>query len=221
MEQTYNSSMDYSVPPPTYMSHLVNPVDSLDKTEPPPYWTLSTTSSQESQSSLTISTTGDLPSTGFLYHPSLFDFNISLNDWFFFTRDLQRAASPTSSQKFLATAVGVSVALVIMAPRPSYKLGRYVLRKQVINNVKKGLEETDEPDRDRKNQKETVAAVLRKWNSIWAKSGVVARLEVLETGEDETLMKEGPQRNRSRRERKERKYFKIVLEMSDEIERER
>jgi len=144
-------------------------------TNPPPYQTTTTPPAK----TLAISTVGPVLSTSFAYHPSLADFDISPSDWSLFTADLQVATAPTKSQQALAVLGGIGTAVLIGGPWASPCVWRWILRKQVIGNVKKGLTEDEDGGC---GKTENVGAILKRWNAAWADKGIVLSLNVSEKG---------------------------------------
>lgn len=105
----------------------------------------------------------------FPYYPALRPFSISPTQWTLFAQELEAAASTSIGQKALAISTGVAAGIVIMEPWTASLFGRMVWRKQVVKNVLKG-----EHDRE----KESVSAVLLRWNEKFAEIGVRVVLEL-------------------------------------------
>lgn len=151
----------------------------------PPIYLAPTTST--SSTTLLIPTAGPTLSSGFPYHPSLADFNMLPVGWEAFTKELQKAAAATPCQKMLAVLSGIATAAVIIDLWTSTCVAKYVWNKQVQKNAVKGLTQNGKENCCCKH-KETVGAVMEKWNDKWAGMGVAVGLEV---GEETHIAVEG------------------------------
>ncbi|MCJ1248094.1 hypothetical protein MMC30_005309 [Trapelia coarctata] len=166
------SSTDVSGPPA--YDKLASPVGN-GLTNPPPYHQAATPSAR----AIAIPTFGLTVSPSFPYYPSLADFNISPSDWSLFTADLQSVVAPTKGQQALAVLGGIGTAVLIGGPWASPCVWRWILRKQVIGSVRKGLNEDEDAGC---GKAETVGVMLKRWNAAWAEKGVVLGLDISEKG---------------------------------------
>ena len=154
-----------------------------DNAQPPVY--VDTEEINLPSTALTVTTAGPSLSSGFPYHPSLSEFNVSPGEWEVFTHELQNAAAATPCQKALAILSGIATAAVIIDPWTSSCVARYVWNKQVAKNVATGLVQGNN-DRNCCGPKgETVGTVLERWNQKWGVSGVVVGLEIIQVGKEE------------------------------------
>jgi len=164
--------------PPAYDSHTIFEPKSVNSATPPSY-SLNASHSVAGATvpgrKLVIPTTSLALSSSFPYHASLTGLGIPPSEWATFTSELQEATAPTAGQKALAVLSGLGVACVTGCPWPAIYVGRWVLNRQVAGTVRHGL---DEPLEAELCQKESVRAILKRWNAIWADKKVMVRLEV-------------------------------------------
>lgn len=95
-------------------------------------------------------------------------------DWSLFLRELQNAAALSKTQKTLAVAVALAVPIGCPFFKGLVLWG--VWRHQVVKNVRLGLE--DGACYQKKRGKESVEAVVQRWNEKWEEQEVRVDLEV-------------------------------------------
>ncbi|KAI9893569.1 MAG: hypothetical protein M1814_006365 [Vezdaea aestivalis] len=195
-------------PPSNPPSEAPEPIRSLSQPLP------STTSTS---TPVIIPTFTKTLSSGFPYNDALFSLNISPTAWFAFSAEIGLAAKPSVAQLLLS----ISPAIFIVEPITSTLVGRAIWRGQEKRNAKQGIEKSDPPKK--KGQKESVGAVLRRWNTTWASLGVQVGLELpLEKVELETVDKQAKLLNDStaKRIKAEARKFKVVLSRIEDAEGE-
>lgn len=95
-------------------------------------------------------------------------------EWSVFLHDLQHAAALSKTQKLLAVAVALAVPVGCPILKGLVLWG--VWRHQTVKNVRRGLE--DGACYGKKRGRESVEAVVQRWNERWGEKGVRVDLEV-------------------------------------------
>ncbi len=166
---------------PSYDTLPVYRVITTEEAQPPTYCAPTTSTSA---TTLDVPTAGPNFSSGFPYHSSLTDFNVSPAEWEAFTQELQNAAAATPGQKALAVLSGIATAAVIIDPWTSSCVARYVWNKQVTKNAITRLDQNDNNGSSCGHKGETVGAVMKRWNEKWSVMGVAVGLEVVQVGKE-------------------------------------
>lgn len=112
-------------------------------------------------------------SSGFPYHPSIFNLGISPDLWTLFSDEIVQATKLSISQQSIAWSSGIGIGIVAVSAVPPFGAaagvfaGKGIYDKAVLNNVRKGLDQGKLGD------------VLKRWNEdYWREKGVTARLVV-------------------------------------------
>ena len=112
-------------------------------------------------------------SSGFPYHPSVFNLGISPDLWTLFSDEIVQATKLSISQQSIAWSSGIGIGIVAVSAVPPFGAaagvfaGKGIYDKAVLNNVRKGLDQGKLGD------------VLKHWNEdYWREKGVTARLVV-------------------------------------------
>ena len=160
--------------------------------------------------SITIATSAQRLKSGFPYQSELFNLHIPPQDWEKFNTELRAAAKPDIRQTALAITTGVGLGCILLEPVTSTYIARRVWHAKTLENVKHGVEDQTDEKKVWGMKRETVGAVLRRWNAKWALLGVEAGLEIplkrKEIGDVKGLEKEEKKRVRT-----ESKRFRVVL----------
>jgi hypothetical protein len=175
-------------------------------------------STRSTWSRFEIPTKNESLSSGFPFHPRLYDLKITHDQWHLFSSDIVAASKLSAVQDYLAWTAGITVGtlttplLLVFSPWIGYISGRAVHRKTIQNNVKeKLLEEGD------------LRSILRRWNETFMQKGFQAWLELPQDPRelhkeyqfDETLEKKGP-RYQKKAAKKAAKRFRIIIMPNDD-----
>jgi len=166
-----------------------------------------------------IPTKNESLSSGFPFHPRLYDLKITHDQWHLFSSDIVAASKLSAVQDYLAWTAGITVGtlttplLLVFSPWIGYISGRAVHRKTIQKNVKeKLLQEGD------------LRSILRRWNEeTFMQKGFQAWLELPQDPRelhkeyqlDETLENKGP-KNQKKAAKKAAKRFRIIIIPNDD-----
>ncbi|KAH8812715.1 hypothetical protein F5884DRAFT_702202 [Xylogone sp. PMI_703] len=139
-----------------------------------PSHTFTTESAGSPWNRFEIPTKNDSLSSGFPFHPLLYDLKITHDQWSLFSSDIVKAAKLTPYEDFMSWATGITTGtitspiLLVFAPVLGYFTGRMIHRKAVVKSVKQRL-----------GQEGDIRSVLRRWNrDIFEEKGFHAWLEL-------------------------------------------
>jgi hypothetical protein len=166
-----------------------------------------------------IPTKNESLSSGFPFHPRLYDLKITHDQWHLFSSDIVAASKLSAVQDYLAWTAGITVGtlttplLLVFSPWIGYISGRAVHRKTIQKSVKeKLLQEGD------------LRSILRRWNEeTFMQKGCQAWLELPQDPRelhkeyrlDETLENKGP-KNQKKAAKKAAKRFRIIIIPNDD-----
>ena len=166
-----------------------------------------------------IPTKNDSLSSGFPFHPRLYELKVTHDQWHLFTSAIVDAAKLTPFEDYLAWTAGITTGtvsapvLLIFGPMVGYYAGRSVHRKTVVKTVKERL-----------LQQGDLRSILQRWNEqTFAPKGFQAWLELpRDPGElykeyqiDDTL--ENKDRKARKAAKKATRRFRIVIIPSDDL----
>ena len=178
----------------------------------------------ESQSGLswnrfTIPTRNVALSSGFPFHPRLYDLKITHDQWHLFSSDIVNASKISATEDFLAWTTGITTGtltspfLLVFSPWIGYISGRAVHRKTIQKTVKEKLQHEGD-----------LRSIVRRWNEeTFAPKGFQAWLELpLDPGElhkeyhiDERFENKGL-KYQKKAAKKAAKRFRILIIPSDD-----
>jgi len=157
---------------------------------------------------LTIPTKKYQLSSGFPYHSTLFDLDISPDTWTLFSDDIVQATKLSVMQQSVAWTSGIGVGLVSVAALPPFGAaagvfaGKAVYDKTILDNVRQGLDDG------------RLGKVLKRWNDdYWRERGVVAKLGVKrkkQTGSPDQDVQKAKEKRKERQ--REVGRFELVLD---------
>lgn len=188
-------------------SQILNPQTSQPSTE----------SVGSSWSRFEIPTKNDSLSSGFPFHPRLYDLKVTHDEWSLFSSDIVNSAKLKSSKDLMAWVTGIttgtvtSPVLLVFGPVAGYYTGRLIHRKTIVKTVRKKL-----------GREGDLRSVLRRWNKeTFEERGFQAWLELpLDPGElnkeylvDETLESTKAQMKAAK---KAARRFRIIIIPNDD-----
>lgn len=159
-----------------------------------------------------IPTKNDSLSSGFPFHPRLYDLKVTHDQWSLFSSDLVNAAKLTLSEDFLSWASGITAGtitspfLFVLGPVAGYYTGRLVHRKTVVKTVKERL-----------GQEGDIRSVLRRWNKdTFEEKGFQAWLELpldpKQLNKDEVMVDApGDAKAKKKAAKKAARRFRIII----------